>query len=92
MNCTAKHTKYQPTEAEFVCPKCGKGPREDGLITDEPAEDSADDCGKLHPNDYLRCFSCDYDIMGQAFALRLAKANSMVMCPCCKGSGLVKKP
>jgi len=86
--CTAKHTKYQPTDDEWKCPQCGWA---EHFYIQEPAEFSSDDCGQLHVNDELGCDNCGYGISGKAFASRLQKQKNLVTCPCCKGTGLVKK-
>lgn len=72
MTCTAKHTRYQPTDAEFRCPKCGKRPP-DGLCIDTPADGAADDCALLHVHDGLYCYSCRCQRTGKGFAAALAK-------------------
>jgi hypothetical protein len=91
MTCQAKHTKYQPTEAEFKCPACGIAAPE-GLCIDEVYAEGADpECGDLHPSDYLRCYNpgCSYDTNGQAFVNQLIKKKNLVPCLCCKGKGFV---
>jgi len=91
MTCAGKHTKYQPNEEEFKCPKCGKKPPE-GLIIDEIYQEAegAGDCDKLHPDDFLSCYACGYGTNGQAFANACQKKANMVPCPHCKGRGFVK--
>jgi hypothetical protein len=93
MNCTAKHTKYQPTEEEMRCPKCGAGLGD--FCVDESAPGADEDCGLLHVEDILICYGpngagCDWaGASAQAFASRIAKAKSLVPCSHCKGKGLV---
>lgn len=90
--CTAKHTKYQPTEEEFRCPVCKKGPRDDGLVVDEPAEGGME-CDLLHEEDYLCCYreDCRFEgTSGKRFAAAVAKKKNLVTCPTCKGSGHVQ--
>lgn len=90
-SCSAKHTKYNPSGAEWKCPKCSKTALDpDGFFNDEPASDAQGDCPALHEHDALRCYSCGYGTTGKAFAARLQKAANMVPCPTCKGHGLVK--
>lgn len=94
MECQHKHTKYQPTDEEWKCPKCGVG-HEDGAgwtLYDSP-DDGTDgvDCLLLHNDDTLFCEKCSHSESGKTFALRLLKKHSFVTCPCCKGTGLVKK-
>ena len=87
MNCTAKHTKYQPTDEEWSCPKCGDS---EWFVYDRD-ESAVDECGKIHSSDVLFCEKCNHSETGQAFALRLQRKQKLVPCPHCKGSGLVKK-
>lgn len=92
--CTAKHTKFQPVEAEWKCPKCGapacpKEPRDNAFIVNDSPEGSDWNCTALHDEDSLGC-GCGYGTSGKAFAARLQKAANMVPCPTCKGHGLVK--
>ena len=88
--CSAKHTAYQPTDAEWKCLSCGAGVQDgEGFIVDEPAEGASPTCELFHDDDYLVCYSCREGISGKAFAARLQKAHKLVVCPCCKGKGLV---
>jgi hypothetical protein len=86
----AKHTKYQVENVDFLCPKCGKGPEDDGLVIDESADESSE-CEQLHEDDFLRCYSCDYETNGKAFAAAVARKKDLVPCPCCHGKGFVTK-
>lgn len=88
VKCDVKHTKYQPTDAEWKCPKCGVGAKgeTDGFFNDESEND---DCPLLHETDGLKCYRCGHEIIGKSFAARLQKAANMVPCPCCKGKGIV---
>ena len=55
--CTIKHTKFQPTDREWRCPKCGS---EDMVI-----EDSDNfDCDKLHNTDFVYCDNCRGEFSG----------------------------
>lgn len=87
MQCNSRHTKYQPTDEEWKCPKCGRG-NESFWIDEEFGEDG---CDKLHDDDTIRCFQCGYDTTGKAFAASIQLKKNLVTCPCCKGSGLVPK-
>lgn len=95
MTCNARHTKYQPTDEEFRCPKCGAGP-EEGFIIDDSPEDADSDCGLLHEDDCIVCNNCktehhrDTDYSGKSYAALMVKKNNLVPCPHCKGKGLVK--
>lgn len=88
--CTAKHTKYNPSGAEWMCPKCKATAEEsDGFFNDEPADGAAPECPALHEMDGLACYRCGHHVGGKSFAARLQKAANMVPCPTCKGHGLV---
>lgn len=88
MTCPHKHTKYQPTDAEWRCPKCGATDKQGFVINEGPSDG---DCALLHGDDGLRCFGCGYEMTGMAFATYLVRKNSLVPCPACNGKGLVKK-
>lgn len=92
--CPAKHTKYQPPDDAWKCPKCGATSNAASLtapcfIIEDPDEEALSDCGLLHERDNLSC-GCGYGTSGKAFAARHQKAANMVPCPTCKGHGLVK--
>lgn len=91
--CGAKHTKYQPADDEWKCPRCGIPVQteggNDGFIIADPAYNSSCECELLHEHDILACAVCEYDISGRAFANRIHKAKNLVTCPCCNGKGLV---
>lgn len=90
MKCLAKHTQYQPSDAEWSCPKCGANVRDtDGFFIDESGEGKSDDCGALHKDDVLVCYRCSHHEQGAVLARRCAKTAGMVPCPNCKGHGLV---
>ena len=89
MICKAKHTKYQPTIDEYICPKCGA--KDGDFALDDPAHGSDADCELLHPADYMLCNECGYGITGSAFAAHVIKINNRVPCKHCKGTGFVKK-
>jgi hypothetical protein len=90
MMCPVKHTKYQPTDEDFACPKCGATPDSDEGFYSEFSPDGAEDCPMLHDDDELRCYRCDYTTSGKRFAISIAKAKNMVKCPHCKGAGLIE--
>lgn len=88
--CNEKHTKYQPPDADWKCPKCGTtADVPDGFFNDNPV---SSDCNMLHEADLLRCYRCNHETSGKTFAARLQKAANMVPCPHCKGHGLVPGP
>ena len=85
--CETKHTKYQPTDEEFHCPKCGA--KVGDFYKDDPVGE--EDCDLLHDEDNLSCANCGYGCSGRALVARIIKAKGLVQCPCCKGAGMVKK-
>ncbi len=94
MSCGAKHTAYQPTEAEWRCPKCGAD--SSGFYIEDPTEEAEEGCELLHEKDGLYCYTCPmkgdpYAASGKVFAAALAKKNNLVCCPTCKGKGTVPK-
>lgn len=93
MSCGYKHTKYQPTDEEWRCPKCGAGFEDKSggfVIWDGVSDNEEGECQLLHVDDYLKCQKCGYDCQGKDFAAYVVKKNSLVSCPCCKGKGFVK--
>lgn len=83
------HTKYDPTTAEFCCPRCGAP--SGTFYIDNAADCTLEECELLHKKDQLGCFGCGYSTTGAAFVKQLLKAKNLVPCPCCKGSGVVPK-
>ena len=90
MSCPAKHTRYQPTEAEWKCPSCGGKVGEEFYI-DEPVEGAEDGCELLHAEDVLVCTKCGGGWTGQTFSKMMARKNDLVACPTCGGTGTVKR-
>jgi DNA-directed RNA polymerase subunit RPC12/RpoP len=89
--CGFKHTKYQPTDAEFNCPKCGA--KVGDFCVDEGPNMP---CPDLHDEDSLVCYGKDgkgcrgqYYVSGKAFAAMVLKKNDLVPCEHCKGKGFV---
>lgn len=98
MPCTRKHTKYQPTDEEFKCPKCGAGMGDFCIDTDLDVVSTDPDCPDLHVDDQLVCWGkngkgcpAQYGTSGKAFAATLVKKHNLEPCKHCKGNGLVKK-
>ena len=89
MTCQAKHTKYQPTDEEWKCRKCGSGPESFWIEESDP--DKSDDCTLLHNDDSAICFKCGYSVSGKSFAAALQREHNLISCPHCKGTGLVPK-
>jgi Zn finger protein HypA/HybF involved in hydrogenase expression len=94
VKCDGKHTKYQPSDNEWRCPRCGASaalgvPGGNTFIIAATEEGADENCTINHAGDELAC-DCGYTTSGKAFAARLQKAANMVPCPACKGHGLVK--
>jgi hypothetical protein len=94
--CNAKHTKYQPTEAEFCCPKCDA--KVGDLCIDEPDGEANPLCPDLHEGDGVACYGKNgkgcparYGASGKTFAALIAKKNDLVPCECCKGKGFMPR-
>lgn len=87
MQCNSSHTKYQPTDEEWRCPKCG----EDNKSFYIEESFGLEYCVKLHNDDRIVCFECDNEITGKEFAASIQERKNLVTCPHCKGSGLVPK-
>lgn len=86
MNCQRKHTKVQIPDEDWKCPKCSKGVGY--FCVDDFGED---ECSLLHNDDLLRCYECGHEVSAQTFVRNHVKKQELVKCPCCKGSGMVKK-
>lgn len=91
--CQQKHTKYQPTDSEFKCQRCG-APAGDFVVDDSPNME----CELIHDTDELKCYGTDgmgcpgeYGATGKEFAALISKRNNLVKCEHCKDTGLVKK-
>lgn len=91
--CYAKHTAFQPTGAQWTCPKCGAGAgsTEGTFYVDESPEDADGDCPALHQNDNVVCNGCGGGWLGQNLARKMMQKLDLVPCPCCKGHGVVSK-
>ena len=89
--CGAKHTKPQIPDDAWKCPKCGaKADSEKPFVIEDGPEDHAEDCALLHEEDYAFCENCGYGANGKTLARQYARAASLVSCPHCKGTGMVK--
>ena len=89
--CGAKHTKYQPTNEEWRCPKCG-ATADQGFNIDSPDPESSDDCELNHDLDEIHCNRChEYSAWGKGFAAALQKKHNLGPCSQCKGAGMVNK-
>ena len=85
--CDRKHTKFQPTDEQWKCPKCGRG--SDVFYMSDDSIDCY--CPLLHDDDYIVCENCEREWTGKKLAAVMAKNAGLVKCPHCKGSGFVKE-
>lgn len=85
--CSAKHTTFQPTDDQWKCPGCGVD--FNFFVIENPDEESADGCVKVHVNDEIRCGKCLYAATGKQTAAKLQKVHHHKVCPTCKGAGTV---
>ena len=86
MICDAKHTAFQPTDEQWVCPKCGD---KENFYIDEPDQEANEECDKLHNNDEVRCDKCGFGASGKTVASKLQKLHHREVCPTCKGAGTI---
>lgn len=87
MKCPGKHTKVQIPDGDWACPKCG----EEDIFFIEITDESTADCSLLHVDDEIVCRACDSVWTGAQIARMYAKKQNLVPCPCCKGTGTIKK-
>jgi len=85
MSCRVRHTKYQPSDSEWKCPKCGN-------IDNFGVQDSENfSCEKLHATDLVVCGACGFEATGTRVANMLMKIASRKPCPYCKGTGFIQE-
>ena len=89
MGCPAKHTKFQPTDEEWRCPRCGAG--SDYFYIELSAPDADPDCDKLHVDDWIICDNCGGGWKGSTVAKKLKEKLNYIPCPYCKGRGYIRK-
>jgi len=86
-HCVAKHTKFQPTSAQWYCPSCGAD--SSNFIVEDIAENAHSACEALHQEDAVWCSACQKGGSGNKIANQMAKKLKLKPCPCCKGHGFV---
>ena len=85
--CGAKHTQFQPTDEQWLCPGCGAN--NESFHIDENASDAVEGCEKIHDQDVVHCFKCGYSATGKTLSAKMKKKYNHVTCPTCKGHGTV---
>lgn len=83
MHCPFRHTKIDPPEGAYICPRCGSS---EFFVMDSENYD----CEKMHSEDLLECEDCSFDINGKNFVDLYIKKQKLTKCPNCKGTGYVK--
>ena len=87
--CIEKHTKFQPTDDQWKCPKCGNANEltvDSGFFVDEGPNPG---CELLHNEDYIVCGKCKSSWYGKKLAPLMAKAQNLEKCPHCNGTGFI---
>lgn len=89
--CSHKHANPPIPDEDWKCPKCGRTAEDatGGFVIGDPVE-GTNDCERLHEEDGVYCYGCDYATSGKAFARAVAKRRNLVKCEACKGSGFVE--
>lgn len=87
--CGAVHTKYQPNLKVWKCPKCGANA--DHFYIECFDDNAEQDCDQLHKNDSVACERCNLSWSGATIAKLIARAEGIVPCQHCKGTGFVRK-
>jgi Zn finger protein HypA/HybF involved in hydrogenase expression len=87
VHCEAALTKFQPSEAQWKCPKCGGDNKH--FVISCSAHDANPQCSKLHKEDEVECLRCGHEWSGVEIARILAKLAHVIVCPLCKGNGTV---
>jgi len=64
--CHAKHTTYQPSDAEWKCPNCEAS--DEDFYIDTPDPEASDECELLHDDDIICCTQCGNSWTGSEIA------------------------
>lgn len=98
MTCAATHTKFQPTDEQWKCPRCGTGTEyeedgqtRDGMIVMDADETCDSDCILLHSKDLVACMRCGGEWTGKRLAALLQRKANLAPCGHCNGTGLVPR-
>lgn len=78
MKCKAKHVDNEPTDAEFVCPHCGRDSRGnlEGFWIDSWDKGAHARCELLHDKDRLIC-TCGFETSGKDFSDHVGKLRGV---------------
>ena len=89
MTCGRKHTLFQPTDEQWVCPICGAESGDFAIDSD----DLDSECPLLHTDDSVVCFKCGNEWSGSQISKILKKKYhvGLVKCPHCNGAGWIKE-
>ena len=87
--CIVKHTKFQPSLDEWLCPRCSAD--SNAFYIDDSPFDAKDDCSRLHDDDFVVCINCKRDFTGKSVAKAIIQKQNMVVCQHCSGRGYVQK-
>lgn len=86
MACEGKHIKNPIPEDGWKCPKCGAGGDYFAIWDSIYPE-----CELDHPDDIASCEKCGYSASMETVTRNYWKKQSMVKCPHCNGTGLIKE-
>lgn len=70
--CRDKHTKYQPSDDEWYCPKCGG---DAGVFFIDYSNSDNYDCLLIHENDGFVCTKCDKTWSGKQISKMMEKKS-----------------
>ncbi len=85
--CEAAHTRFQPGQAEWRCPKCSAGyPK---FMIDNRAPEASKKCHKLHVDDDVVCLVCHGQWGGQEVIALIKAQLHLMTCPQCHGKGAI---
>ena len=70
MTCLAKHTEYQSSDPDVICPSCGLGNENiEGMYMLDDDEAADDDCHLLHSDSMWECYSCGFKCSGHVLGV-----------------------
>jgi len=89
--CKSRHTKFQPSESEWRCPRCDAD--SSSFFIESSADDSDDECNGLHKKDVVECTVCRREWSGQAVSVAIMRKVGVAIDACehCNGTGFIKR-